>query len=73
MRPEYERRDNSIHSNDTWREAGVISQEWAIEARQAALKRKRRNFWLAMVLLLIFIIAVVMFILFVTGNLIGEE
>ena len=60
-------------SLETWELACALSQEWAENARLAAIKRKRRNVVLAAMLGLVFIAVGILFILLVTGNLIGSN
>ena len=67
MRPEYES-DKTIHTIADWQEASATSQEWAVGARQAALKRKRGRRFVALMLVLLWIIAAMALVLFLTGS-----
>jgi heme/copper-type cytochrome/quinol oxidase subunit 2 len=72
MRPEYEPED-IIHSISSWEEACARSQQWALGARQAAVRRKRYMTAMSTVAVILMIAVIVILVLFLTRNLIKEN
>ena len=55
QRPEYPTVEPSI---ETWEEACIISQEWADDARQAAVRHKQWVHWGVLIFMLFILLAV---------------
>lgn len=57
-----------LESIETWEQACIISQQWADGARLAAVKRKQRQRFWALMAVLLLIAAIASGILVITGN-----
>jgi type IV secretory pathway component VirB8 len=67
MRPDYVNGGDNP-SIETWQEACVLSQKWADDARQVAIKRANRRVWRSLLLLIVITLAAAAAIVLLTTN-----